>query len=486
MAPETDVVVVGAGPTGLMAAGDLAARGVRVTLLERRTEESGLTRAFGVHARTLEMLDARGLADELIATGARARGLRLFGRLQIDLGGQPTRFPFVLITPQYHVERLLRERARRLGAQIVPGTEVVGLSPDGDGVDGVDRVDVRTAAGAVVRASYVIGADGMRSTVRDALGLPFPGVAVLRSIMLADVRLTDAPTDVIAVNAVGGCFAFLAPFGDGWYRVFAWDRRNPQPDSAPVDFDEIRDVTRRALGTDFGMHDPRWMSRFHSDERQVPRYRVGRVFVAGDAAHVHSPAGGQGMNTGIQDAVNLGWKLAATVQGWAPPGLLDSYHDERYAVGRAVLRSSGALIRLAMMSSPIERAARNALGSVLLRIGPIVRRAAGTVTGIGIAYPAPRGQHKLVGRRVDDLALAGGERLYEALRAGTFLVVAPPAHHAAATRWPADRVRAVAPADAGAVLVVRPDAYIGWASDRPSPGDLAAALAVWCGRPEAG
>ena len=171
--------------------------------------------------------------------------------------------------------------------------------------------------------------------------------------MLADVRLADAPAGVLTVNAVGDAFAFLAPFGDGWYRVVAWDRRHQPPDTAPVGLDELREVTRRALGTDHGMHDPRWTSRFHSDERQVPKYRVGRVFLAGDAAHVHSPVGGQGMNTGMQDAANLGWKLAAELQGWAPSWLLDSYHEERHPVGRLVVRGSGAALRLVLAAAAV-------------------------------------------------------------------------------------------------------------------------------------
>src|SRR5256885_5590408 len=180
--------------------------------------------------------------------------------------------------------------------------------------------------------------------------------------MLADVRLADPPPDVVTVRASGEVFAFVVPFGDGWYRVIAWDRASRLPDTAPVDFEELRSVTRRALGTDFGMHDPRWMSRFHSDERQVPRYREGRVFLAGDAAHVHSPAGGQGMNTGLQDAANLSWKLAAAVRGWAPARLLDSYNAERHPVGRLVLRSSGGIIRLAMLQSRAARLGRDLLG----------------------------------------------------------------------------------------------------------------------------
>ena len=485
---HTDVVIVGAGPTGLLLAGDLVAAGLTCTVLERRSEESNLTRAFGVHARTLELLDARGLADELIATGAPVRTLRVFDRVRVDLTRLPSRFPYLLITPQYHVERLLHRRAVDLGAELVRGAEVLDVAQDGAGVD----VRVRTADGVTTcRASYVVGADGVRSRVRESLGLPFPGRSVLKSIILADVRLADAPEGVLAVNGVGDCFAFVAPFGDGWYRIFAWDRRNQQPDTAPIDFAEVRDVTRRALGTDFGMHDPRWISRFHSDERQVPQYRVGRVFLAGDAAHVHSPAGGQGMNTGIQDAANLGWKLAAAVRGRAPTGLLDTYHTERHPVGRMVLRSSGAIIRLAMIQSRVERAARNLIGGTALRIGPVARKVAGMISGVGIAYPAPPGTHAPAGERARDVLLAGdgqpAGRLYEALRDGGFVLLVPPGTGTAAAAW-ADRVqvRTAAGPDHPAMLV-RPDGYIAWTSDDTDPEHLDAAvrtaLATWCGDP---
>ncbi|HEX6498765.1 MAG TPA: FAD-dependent monooxygenase [Micromonosporaceae bacterium] len=484
MLPEhADVVIVGAGPTGLTLAGDLATAGARTVVLDRRTDESNLTRAFGVHARTLEQLDARGLADDLVATGATVRHLRLFDHLHIDLGRLPSRYPYLLITPQYQVERLLRRRAERAGARLVPGADVVGVHQDADGVH------VEVAGHRRMRASYLVGADGVHSAVRDALGLPFPGQAVLQSIMLADVRLTDAPEDVLAVNAVGDGFAFIAPFGDGWYRVFAWDRRRQRPDTAPVDLAEIRDVTIRALGTDFGMHDPRWMSRFHSDERQVPRYRVGRVFLAGDAAHVHSPAGGQGMNTGIQDAVNLGWKLAAVIHGWAGDDLLDSYHAERHPVGRDVLRSSGAIIRLAMLRSRPARVARNVAGSVALRIGPVADRITGTLSGVGIRYPAPHHGHRLAGRRAPDVPLVDDgrarDRLYAALREGTFVLLAPAEAASVGEAWKG-RLTVATPAEAGTpTMLVRPDGYIAWATDDTDPDRLPDAirrvLPVWCG-----
>lgn len=456
---DTDVIVVGAGPTGLMLAADLAERGVGVTILERRHHDNpNITRAFGVHAMTLETLDIRGIADELVQTGAKVSKLRLFDKIRLDLGVLRSRFPYLLITPQSQTERVLRERADRLEVGILSGSHVTGFTQDDQGV----AVQVRTGDGDDVehRARYLVGTDGIDSTVRTVLGLPFPGESVLKSIMLADVRLTTPPHDVLSVNAVGDGFAFVAPFGDGWYRVFAWDRRNQVADDAPLHLDEIREVTRRALGTDLGMHDPRWISRFHSDERQVPEYRVGRVFLAGDAAHVHSPAGGQGMNTGIQDAANLGWKLAAVIQGEAKDALLDSYHDERYPVGRLVLRSSGMLIRMAMLENRVARRLRNTLGGLALRVPTVARRAAGIVSGIGVRYEAPPGADKRVGTRVADLSVKGG-RLAEYLRGGHFVLVA----NERPSGLP-EHVRHVRPSEPLAKpILIRPDGYIGWVGD---------------------
>ncbi|MUN42163.1 FAD-dependent monooxygenase [Actinomadura litoris] len=486
-----DVAVVGAGPTGLMLAGDLAAAGIGCTVFERReARTTGETRAFAVHARTMELLDARGVAAELALTGQRVGALRLVGRSRLELFRVPGRFPYVLVTPQYETERLLRERALAAGARIVRGAEVTALRQDAAGVE----VDVRTRAGESFthRASYLVGADGVGSAVRRALGLPFPGRSAVRSVMLADVRLDAPPGEVLTVGAGAAGFAFLAPFGDGWYRVIAWNRRHRAPDSEPVDMDELREVTRRVLGGDHGMRDPRWTSRFHSDERQVPAYRVGRVFLAGDAAHVHSPLGGQGMNTGLQDAANLGWKLAAQVRGWAPPWLLDSYHAERYPVGRFVLRGSGALLRLALVERAPLRAARDAAAWALTRVPPVARRLAGAVSGVAIAYPAPRGAHRLTGRRAPDVPLSGTPgHLYGLLGDGRFVLVVaandPAVTYLAAKMW-ADRVHyALAGRATRTTALVRPDGYVAWATDETAPDRRATAirdaLAHWCGPP---
>jgi 2-polyprenyl-6-methoxyphenol hydroxylase-like FAD-dependent oxidoreductase len=453
---DVDVVVVGAGPTGLLLAGDLAEAGVRVALLERRADESNVTRAFGVHARTMEQLQVRGLADELAKTGSPVRELSLFDTIRIDLTKLPTEFGSLLITPQYETERVLLERFEGLGGHVQRGADVTGLTQDATGVD----VAVRRPDGTqeTYRAAWVVGADGVNSTVRAALGLPFPGRSVIKSIMLADVRLGSPPEDVLAVNAVGDGFSFVAPFGDGFYRIFAWNRLNQVDDTAPLELDELREVTRKALGTDFGMHDPRWMSRFHSDERQVPRYRVGRVFLAGDAAHCHSPAGGQGMNTGMQDAANLSWKLAAAVQGWGSEALLDSYHAERYAVGRQVLRSSGAIIRMAMIRSRLGRLARHVLGRTLLAVPAISAKVAGSISGMGFRYPAPYGADARVGTRAPNVRLAGGT-LFEALHGGRFVLVGTGADQ---LELP-PQVDARTPArPEGRLELVRPDGYLAW------------------------
>jgi len=457
------VIVVGSGPTGLLLAGDLAAAGIPVTVVEKRPHQvSNLSRAFVLHARTLEQFDARGVADELERVGRRLHRFRLYGRLTLDLTTLPSRFNHILVLPQYEVEKVLERRAAEAGAEFRYQTEVTGLTQDARGV----TVEVRGPGGEAreLRAAYVVGADGLRSTVRNAIGLPFPGRSVIRSVMLADVRVTEEPDELLTFNAVGNAFAFIVPFGDGYHRVICWDRDRELPDDAPVDLDEIRRTTRRALGRDFGMHDPRWMSRFHSDERQAPAYRVGRVFLAGDAAHVHTPAGAQGMNTGLQDAANLSWKLAAVLHGHADDALLDTYQAERHPVGRTVLLSSGGIVRAAMAKRPWTIALRTAVAAVLNTVGPAQRRALGQVTGIGYRYAAPRGSHRFVGLRAPDVALAGGTRLYEALRGGRFVLITPEAYERAddrkdrlaAERWASDRRTAV---------LVRPDGYVAWAAE---------------------
>jgi len=471
---DADVVVVGAGPTGLLLAGDLAEAGLRVRLLEKRDRTSNLTRAFAVHARTLEQLDARGLADDLVATGTRVEGIRLFGGIELDVTDLPTRFPFVLITPQYHVERLLGQRADTAGVELRRGAEVVSLEQDRTGVTvthrGPDGSRQRT------RASYVVGTDGFRSRVRQLLGLPFPGRSALRSLMLADVRFSDPPTEVITVSGNERGFAFIAPFGDGWFRVIARRAGGDPDDDVPVALEEIREAVREVFGHDFGMGEARWTSRFHSDERQAPRYRVGRVLLAGDAAHVHSPAGGMGMNTGLQDAADLGWRLALAVRHDGTPvadELVDGYEAERHPVGRMVLRLSGGLLRAALLRHPVARAVRNTVVPVVLR-SPVGRRGRELVSGIGIRYPAPPGEHPLVGTRAPDVTGGDGTRLAEALRGVRFVLVTPDA--AWASRYD-DRLAVLVRSGQQGSVLVRPDGYVAWVG--AAGADLDPVLGRW-------
>jgi len=482
-APDADVVVVGAGPTGLLLAGDLATAGVRVTVLEKRPAGlSNLTRAFAVHARSLEALDARGLADELLTTGRRVRRIRVFGRVDVRLDLLPGRFPFVLVTPQYEVERLLRRRAEDAGAVFRHGLHVTDVAQDDHvaSVVAVDEAGDEAGDGAPgapirVRAPWVVGTDGVRSTVRRAAGLPFPGETVIRAMVLADVRLARPPEDALTVASSGGALGFLAPFGDDWFRFIGWDRTLDPGDDGPVDLDEVRAVARATLGDDHGMAELRFATRFAADERQAPRYRAGRLLLAGDAAHVHSPAGGLGMNTGLQDAANLSWRLAAVVRG-ADDALLDGYSAERHPVGAQVLRTSGTMLRLATRPGPGAAVLRAVGATLLSRAAPVRRRAAATVSALGVRYPAAGGAHPAAGSRVPDLPLVAGpsgSRLAEALRAGRFVVVAPVAGRppeippVPGEVDPAERV-VVRRADGhDATLLVRPDGYL---ADTRAPG----------------
>ncbi|MDX2849219.1 FAD-dependent monooxygenase [Streptomyces sp. PA03-3a] len=484
MSSENRVLVVGAGPSGLLLAGDLAEAGVSCTVVERRVQESQLTRAFAVHARTMEQLDARGVADQMLATGVRNPVLQF---LRIDLSRLPTRYPHVLVTPQYHTERILRARALSHGADIREGWEALGLTQDTTGVD----VQVRAPDGSpqTLRAAYVVGADGRNSVVRRSLGLPFPGRSAVRSMMLADVRLADPPHKPPTVGAVGDAFAILVPFGDGWFRIMAWNRHHEMPDNAPVDLEEIRAIARRALGRDFGMHDPRWISRFHSDERQSPRYRVGRVFLVGDAAHVHSPAGGMGMNTSIQDSANLGWKLAAVLRDRAPEALLDTYEAERHPVGRRVLRMSGALLRGVLTTPRLLIGVRDFAARTVLRLPPVALRLGRAMSGIDIAYGSPAGAHPLTGKRAPDVLLADGRRLYEVLRGRRFVLVTPadaPLSASVTEAWNGAVECVTTPSGlTSKSVLVRPDAYIAWASSEQSPhrraDEIGQTLAGLCG-----
>ncbi|RVX45119.1 2-polyprenyl-6-methoxyphenol hydroxylase-like FAD-dependent oxidoreductase [Nonomuraea polychroma] len=481
----TDVLVVGAGPTGLLLAGDLAEAGLSVTLLEARPHKiSNLSRALVVHARALEQFDARGIADEVVKMGHPIDRLALFERLQLDPSRLPSRYPYVLFIPQYEVERVLERRARDAGVTFVYDAKVVGVDQDTNGVT------ARAVAGrdadpdgphSTYRASYLVGTDGVHSTIRHAIGLPFPGQSILSSLILADLKLDRAPDRPFTVNAVPDGFALLTEMGDNTYRLTGWNRHHQLPDDAPLDVEEIKELLRLNFGTDYGITDVRWKSRFHSDERQAPAYRVGRVFLAGDAAHVHSPAGAMGMNTGLQDAANLSWKLVAVLRDGADDRLLDTYQAERHAVGKLVLRMSGTLVRTALLHGPAARLLRAAAGTILSNVRPLADKAAAMISGIGIAYRTPRGAHKLTGRRAPDVRLAEG-RLNKLQRGGKFVLITPAGQeadaalpdHVVRAHWTSDRRRTTA--------LVRPDGYFCWATEKPDDAAaLRAALTTWAG-----
>jgi 2-polyprenyl-6-methoxyphenol hydroxylase-like FAD-dependent oxidoreductase len=465
----TDVIVVGAGPTGLMLATELAMRGVDVRLIDERSGIPNITRAFGVHARTLELLDARGLADPLLADGLPVDRVVPAPGAVLDLKELPSRYPMVLMAPQSLTERVLSARAADLGVETSWGAEVVGLEQDEDGVT------VRLADGSEQRARYLVGCDGAHSAVRTALRIDFAGKQYATHILLADVRLTRPPADGLSAQNSGDGVVLIVPFGDGWFRAIAWDRtREHVPLSEPVTLPEIKDAFLRIAKTDFGMVDLRWSSRFLSERRQARHYRVGRVFIAGDAAHVHSPLGAQGMNTGIQDAMNLGWKLAAAVSGSAPDWLLDSYETERHQVGAKVLELTDAFNQLMLGRSLLRRAIRRVAITVLLKVGTSRRSILGRLSGIGISYPRPRGVHPLTGHRMPDVDCSGA-RLYELLRGGGFVLVTAdrhldPGREDVTVALHADRALPEA-------VLVRPDGYVACAG---SAVDVLAALDHWC------
>jgi 2-polyprenyl-6-methoxyphenol hydroxylase-like FAD-dependent oxidoreductase len=488
----TDVVVIGAGPTGLMLACELALAGVSSRVLERRAEQPNMTRAFAVHARTLELFDARGLAEDLLARGVPVHQLAPVPGAVLDLREFDTRYPMILIAPQSGTEHLLEARARRLGVEIVYGAEVVALRQDDTGV----MLDVETAGiRASQRTGFVVGCDGAHSTVRRLAGVDFVGKQYETHILLADVQLAQPPADAMFARNNDDGVVLCVPFGDGWYRVIAWDRsRERAPLAEPVTAAEMRDAFRRIAGTDFGMSDPRWSSRFLSERRQARHYRVGRVFLAGDAAHVHSPLGGQGMNTGIQDAANLGWKLAGAVHGWAPSWLLTSYEAERHPVGARVLKLTDGFNRLMLGRSRVRRAAQTLAIRAIIRFRRPRFAIGGRLTGLGIGYPPrDRGGHRWAGRRMPDLQ-CDGARLYELLRDGRFLLLdatggdSDPTSSVPAAigdRW-SDRVRVArcrrdAVPGLPVVVLVRPDGYVAWASDAPAGDDVTAAVSTWCG-----
>jgi 2-polyprenyl-6-methoxyphenol hydroxylase-like FAD-dependent oxidoreductase len=458
-----DVIVAGGGPTGVMLAGELRLHGVHVVVLEKDAEPTKVARSLGLHVRSIEIMDQRGLLDRFLAHGQKYPLGGYFAGINKPLPDRmDTAHPYILGIPQIVTDRLLTERATELGAEIRRGCELVGLSQDDHGVT------VELADGTRLRSRHLVGCDGGRSTVRKLLGVGFPGESARVEWLLGEVELTAPPETVATVIAevrkTHKAFGAM-PLGGGVYRLGAPAAGVAEDHTVPPTLDELKQQVRTLAGTDFGAHSPRWLSRFGDATRLAERYRVGRVLLAGDAAHVHPPLGGQGLNLGIQDAFNLGWKLAAEVDGWAPEGLLDSYHTERRPVAADVLDNTRALRRLVAELMDFEEVNRYLIEKI---------------TAIGVRYDFGEG-HELLGRRLRDVGLKRG-RLYELLHDGRGLLLDQTGRLSVAG-W-ADRVDHVVDVseelDVPAVLL-RPDGHVAWAGEDQQ--ELLGRLPRWFGAP---
>lgn len=479
-----EVVIAGGGPAGLMLAAELALAQVDVAIVERRPDQAIVeTRAGGLHARTIEILDQRGVAGRFLREGQITQ-LAGFAWTRLDIGDLPTRHPYGLALRQSHIERILAGWVAELAVPVYRSREVTGFAQDETGVD------VALSCGERLRADYLVGCDGGRSAVRKAAGIDFTGFPPTLSNLMAEVEMHDEPVLGLRHDALG--FHGLSRTEHGRILVVVTEAtlaRGGEP--------TLRDLgaaLAAVYGTDFGVRNPAWISRFTDAARQAASYRKGRVLLAGDAAHVHHSVGGQGLNLGVQDAVNLGWKLAQVVRGISPDGLLESYHAERHPVAARVLKHTMAQIALLRRGDDGRKAAREIVSDLLAMDEPR-RRFGAMMSGLDIAYDLGEG-HALLGRRMPDLDLVVDgrkQRLFTLLHGARGLllnfgevrgiditpwadrIVAVDAEHDGAWQLPA--IGAV-PAP-GAVLV-RPDGHVAWVGDENRCG-LPEALTTWFG-----
>ena len=484
---EHAVVIAGGGPTGLMLAAELALAGIDVAIVERRVDQNVAgARAGGLHSRSIEVLDQRGVADRFLSQGTVAQ-IAGFAWIPLNMSDLPTRHPYGLALWQSHIERILAEWVEELRVPVYRGREVTGFSQDDAGVD------VTVSGGDALRASYLVGCDGGRSVIRKTAGIDFAGWDATVSHLIAEVELAEEPAWGLRRDARG--ISGLSKLENGPVRVMVTEQR-PGGTGEPT-LGDLSEVMVATYGTDYGVHSPRWISRFTDMARQAASYREDRVLIAGDAAHVHYPAGGQGLNTGLQDAVNLGWKLAQVIRGVSPATLLDSYHAERHPVAAAVLRNTMA--QVALLRGDDRTNALRDIETEILEMDEPRRRLAADMSGLSVHYDLGEG-HPLLGRRMPDLDLvtaAGPRRLFTLLHDARPLLLnlgEPGSIHVAP--W-ADRVRsidasyagswelpALGPVAAPTAVSIRPDGYVAWVGAGNEEG-LGDALTKWFGPPAA-
>jgi 2-polyprenyl-6-methoxyphenol hydroxylase-like FAD-dependent oxidoreductase len=486
------VIVAGGGPTGLMLAGELALAGVDVAIVERRASQTLVgTRAGGLHARTIEVLDQRGIADRFLSRGEVAQ-VAGFSQIRLDISDFPSRHPYGLALWQNEIERILADWVAELGVHVYRGRPVTGVAQDHRGVD------VELGEGERLRAEYVVGCDGGRSVIRKAAGIAFPGWDPTTSYLIAEVEVaTDTgqtPGWGIHHDAIG--IHSLSTLEDGRsVRVMVTERRL-EPAAEPT-LHDLRKAVAAVYGTDYGIHSPAWISRFTDAARLADAYRDRRILLAGDAAHVHHPIGGQGLNTGVQDAVNLGWKLAQVVDKTCPDTLLDSYHAERHPVAARVLRNS--IAQMALLRQDDRTKALRHIMSDLLAMDQPRKEFAAMMSGLDIRYDLGAG-HPLLGRRMPDVELVtadGPVRVFTLLHDARPVLLnlgEPSAFDVAGWRervrvvdakyveeWDLPAIGMVAPPPA---VLIRPDGHVGWVGE-PADPTLRDSLIAWCGPPAA-